>query len=86
MPATTVAGTFRAITCQLLKLERCSNPLRIRKVFQLRLKIFFILGLFFSVGDIIMGHVFTLLAKFTWPWAQIKQANFLAQFFLETGL
>jgi len=33
LSATTVAGTFLAITCQLLELERCSNPLQIQQVF-----------------------------------------------------
>jgi len=31
--ATIVAGTLLAITCQLLELESCSNPLRIEQVF-----------------------------------------------------
>jgi len=47
------------MTHQLIELESCSNPLRIPQVFYCRLKkTFFVLGLGFSVGDIIMRHVF----------------------------
>jgi len=36
--ATTVAGTLLAITRQLLRLERCSNPPPVQLVFWFRLK------------------------------------------------
>jgi len=57
------AELCNTITRQAMELESCSN-LRIREVFWLRfLKICFVLGLGFSVGDVIMWGMFLLF----WP-------------------
>jgi len=46
------AKVCNAMTHQPIELENCSNHLRIQQVFWLRMKkIFFVLGLGFSVGD-----------------------------------
>ena len=80
-----IAGAFLAITCQPIKQESCSNPLRIWEFFLFQLKIFIsILGLGFSVGDVISGVVFAFLAKFTWSWSPTQLAIFLVQNFSES--
>jgi len=59
-----------AITRQPIELESCSKPLRIQKVFWLRLKNnFFCFG--FYGGDVTSGGVLRFLANFTRPWAPI---------------
>ena len=48
--ATIVAQVFFVITRQPLKLDRCSNPLRMRKVFLVLLQKFFLIGVRGSPG------------------------------------
>jgi len=42
-------------------------------------KIFFVLGVGFSLCDIIMGTGFCPVAEFTWSWGPTQWAIFLAQ-------
>jgi len=73
-PLTAVIGQpFLAKNRQSLELESCSNPPRIKQVFQLRSKkTFFIFGLAFSGGDVTMracfqifGHLYLALNPLT---------------------
>jgi len=57
-------GTFLAINRQPLELESCSKSLRIREVFQFRLKKHFsVLSLGFSMGDVKICGVFEYLGN-----------------------
>ena len=56
-----------AIIRQPIERESCSNPLRIGKVLQLRLNLFFILDPWLFVGDVEMGGCFcAFLAEVNW--------------------
>ena len=78
--ATIVAHVFFVITRQPLQLDRCSNPLRIRKVFLVLLKNIFLIGVRGSpgVGSQSWG-VFGVLTNFDGPWTPIPWTKILAQ-------
>ena len=78
--ATVVARAFLDITRHLLQLERCSNPLRMRKVFLVLPK----KNVFDRVrgspgGGSQSGGVFNFLTNFDAPWTPIPWAKILAQ-------
>jgi len=81
------AEVCNTIACQLIELERCSNLLQIRNVFYFRLRIiFFVLGLVFSVGDIIMGSCFCLFGHIYLALGANPTSYFWLKFFLESTL
>jgi len=77
---------FLAITRQPLELESCSNPVRIREVFLLRLNFFFVLGLGFTVGEVIMGACFRFFGQDYLVLGANPTSHFLTKAFLETRL
>ena len=78
--ATIVAQGFFVITLQPLQLDRCSNPLRMWKVFLVLLKKTFFIGVRGSpgVGSQSWG-VFVFLTNFDGPWTPIPWTKILAQ-------
>jgi len=82
--ATIVAQGFFVITLQSLQLERCSNPLRMRKVFLVLFKKNFLIGVrgYPGVGSQTWG-VFGFLTHFDGPWTPIPWTKILAQTFFE---
>jgi len=78
--AITVARVFFVITRQPLQLQRCSNSLRMRKVFLVLSKKHFLIQVRGSPGGGSQsGGVFGFLTKFDAPWTPIPRANILDQ-------
>jgi len=79
-----MAQVVLVITCQLLQLERCSNPLRIQQVYLFRVKKnfqFWVRG-FLLGGRHKWGYFRVFMAYFNRPWTPIEWAHMLDQIFL----
>ena len=78
--ATIMAHVFLVITRQPLQLERCSNPLRMRKVFLVLIKNNFLIWVRGLLGRGLQSRgVFVFLTNFDRPWTPIPWAKILAQ-------
>jgi len=78
--ATIMAHVFFVITRQPLQLERCSNPLRMRKVFLVLIKNNFLIWVRGLLGRGLQSRgVFVFLTNFDGPWTPIPWAKILAQ-------
>jgi len=83
--ATIVAQVFFVITRQPLQLHRCSNPLRMRKVFLVLLKKIFLLGWGVRLGWARKVGVFSVFwPTLTGPGRQSHRPKFCRKLFLET--
>jgi len=83
--ATIVAQVFFVMTRQPLQLDRCSNPLRMRKVFLVLLKKnFFDWGEGFAWGGLAKLGCFIFWPTLTGPGRQSHRPKFWRKLFLET--
>jgi len=75
-----LARVFFVITRQLQQLERCSNPLQMRKVFLVLFKKNFLIWVRGSLGRSSQnGGVFDFWTYFDGPWTPIPWAKILAK-------
>jgi len=77
-----LAELCNTITRQAIELESCSNPLRIQQVFWFKLKkMLLVLGLGFSMGNVIMGECFSLPGLVCLALGANPTSHFLVQAF-----